>query len=40
MALVLLLLGAQAQTWTFTGSMGAPRAFFTATVLNKGHVGP
>ena len=29
---------AQAQTWSFTGNMGAQRAFFTATVLNNGQV--
>jgi len=31
-------LNVQAQTWTVTGSMGAQRAFFTATVLNNGQV--
>jgi hypothetical protein len=29
---------AEAQTWSFTGSMGAQRAFHTATVLNNGEV--
>jgi hypothetical protein len=37
---VLLLLGTNlnvhAQSWSFTGSMGPQRAFFTATVLNNG----
>lgn len=28
----------QAQTWSFSGNMGAQRAFFTATVLNNGQV--
>jgi hypothetical protein len=28
----------QAQTWSFTGNMGAQRAFFPATVLNNGQV--
>lgn len=28
----------EAQTWSFTGSMGAQRAFHTATVLNNGEV--
>ena len=40
--LIALLLGvslkAQAQTWSITGSMGTPRAFFTATVLSNGEV--
>lgn len=31
-------LGVHAQTWSVTGSMGAQRAFFTATVLNNGQV--
>jgi hypothetical protein len=42
MCLIALFLGvslkAQAQTWSFTGSMGPQRAFFTATVLNNGEV--
>lgn len=29
---------AQAQRWSFTGSMGAQRAFHSATVLNNGEV--
>ena len=40
--LVALVLGvslkAQGQTWTVTGSMGAQRAFHTATTLNSGEV--
>jgi hypothetical protein len=42
LCLVSLFLGVnaklQAQTWSFTGSMGAQRAFHTATVLNNGQV--
>jgi hypothetical protein len=40
--LITLFLGVnlrvRAQTWSFTGSMGAQRAFFSATVLNNGQV--
>ena len=42
LCLITLFLGVnlrvQAQTWSFTGSMGAQRAFFPATVLNNGQV--
>ncbi len=42
LCLITLFLGVnlrtQAQSWSFTGSMGAQRAFFPATVLNNGQV--